>query len=67
MMQQHTQAVRQPAPIPEPVLTFDQWFGLENRAAGSLRLPHHRAGMRAWTSTAGKRTRTAWDTLFARY
>lgn len=54
-----------PAPAapaaPEPVVSFDRWF------ASLGRPQHHKAGMKAYASTKGKKTVTAWIAVFAGY
>jgi hypothetical protein len=50
-----------PKKLPEPLITFNQYFRLLKKP------PHHAAGMHAYAKTGGKRTKSSWDTLFAKY
>lgn len=43
------------------LLTFDRWFALQGRPA------HHKGGMKAFATTAGKKTVEAWDRIFRKY
>lgn len=61
-------APKPPAPPPPPaapVMSFDRYFALSGRPV------HHKAGLQAYFKTtaggAGKRTKSAWDVLFAQY
>lgn len=50
-----------PAVAPPPVVSFDRWFATTGRPQ------HHKAGMRAYASTNGKKTVAAWNAVFAGY
>jgi len=50
-----------PAAQPVLQLTFNRWFALQGRP------PHHKAGMAAYASVAGKKPQAAWDRIFAAY
>jgi hypothetical protein len=56
-----------PAFVPPKLITFDVWFTTAERACARLNQPHHKAGMKAWTRTSGKRTKDEWDRLFSKY
>lgn len=49
------------AAAPQPIVTFDRWFAMTKRPA------HHKAGMKAFASTAGRRTLAQWNTIFQAY
>lgn len=64
--------VVEPAPAnvaapPPKLITFDVWFTTAERACARLNQPHHKAGMKAWTRTSGKRAKDEWDRLFSKY
>jgi hypothetical protein len=42
-------------------ISFDRWFSTTGRPG------HHKAGMRAYVKASGRKTKTAWDQLFAKY
>lgn len=42
-------------------ISFDRWFSTTGRPA------HHKAGMRAFVKSSGRKTKAAWDQLFAKY
>jgi hypothetical protein len=46
---------------PPPMITFDRYF----MALGKPM--HHKAGMAAYGSIKGKKTKEAWDSLFKKY
>lgn len=46
---------------PQPLISFDRWFATTKRPA------HHKAGMKAFASTAGRRTLAQWNTIFQAY
>lgn len=46
---------------PQPLISFDRWFATTKRPA------HHKAGMKAFASTAGRRTMAQWTTIFQAY
>lgn len=43
------------------LISFDRWFLTTGRPA------HHKAGMRAYSNTKGRRNKAAWDQLFKNY
>jgi hypothetical protein len=43
------------------MMTFDRWF------ASTGRPPRHKAGMKAFTDTKGKKTVEAWNKIFKKY
>lgn len=47
---------------PEVVMTFDRWFGSQKD-----KKPHWKAGMKAYANTNGRRTASAWASLFKNY
>ena len=53
--------IKKEKPKPLVTLTFDRWFNTLKRPQ------HHKAGMRAFADTKGKRTKEAWDRLFQGY
>lgn len=46
---------------PQLMMTFQRWFALQGKP------PHHKAGMRAFGNTKGKRSIAAWNRMFAAY
>lgn len=51
----------EPAPLPVQSMTFDVWFSSLGRPL------HHKAGMRAFAPTEGRRTKSGWEALFKSY
>lgn len=52
----------EPAPVvQESTMTFDVWFSSLGRPQ------HHKAGMKAYARTEGRRTKSGWDALFKSY
>jgi len=47
---------------PEPIMNFDRWFNAQKE-----KKPHWKAGMKAYANTNGRRTASAWATLFKNY
>lgn len=46
---------------PSPVVSFDRWFSSTGKPQ------HHKAGMKAFAPTKGKKTVAAWNAAFAGY
>lgn len=53
--------VKKERPKPKVTMTFDRWFNTLKRPQ------HHKAGMKAFADTKGKRTKETWDRLFQGY
>ena len=56
-----TEVVIEEAKPPAALMSFDRWFITTNKP------PHHKAGLKAFTKTDGKKTKAAWDKIFANY
>ena len=44
-----------------PFMTFDHWFAVSGRKK------HHKAALKVFTNTSGKRTKDDWDLAFKSY
>lgn len=42
-------------------ISFSRWFSTTGRPS------HHKAGFQAYANTNGRKTKVAWDALFAKY
>ena len=42
-------------------ISFSRWFSTTGRPS------HHKAGFKAYANTNGRKTKVAWDVLFAKY
>lgn len=52
---------KEPEAAPVQIVSFDRWF------ATTQRPPHHKAGMKAFANTAGKKPVEQWNLIFQSY